>query len=95
MNDDGELFELFATQEIFADNIENISIVNGVFRCTLFSLQIIPPARDPVKVAVVRVAMPVSSAGEAARKALAALTVKAITGPQDVFAEAKRPELVS
>ena len=95
MSDDGELYEPFATQEFFADNIDHISIVNGVFRCILYSLQVIPPSQVPVKVAVARIAMPVSSAGDAARRALTALTVKAITSPQDVFAEAKRPELVS
>lgn len=92
---DATIIEPFGVPEIFGDDIDNISIVNGVFRCCIYSLQIIPPSNEPVKVVAMRIAMPVPGAASAARKALAILTVKAIISPQDVFADAERPGLVS
>jgi hypothetical protein len=89
------LLEPFQVPDFFADNIDNISVINGVFRCTLYCWQTIPPETEPVRVAVAHVIMPVGSVPEAAAKALKAVTVAAITTPSDVFCTVERPALLS
>ena len=69
-------------QEIFADGIDNIAVVNGVFHCVLYALQPAPVSRELVKVAVARVAMPISQVPIAAGKAVRAVAGEAITSPR-------------
>jgi len=90
-----ELIEPFAVSEFFADGIDSISVVNGVFRCIFWSWQTVPPNNVPTKVAVQRFMMPVSSVPTAAAIALQALALASVTQPSNVFCEAERPTLAS
>lgn len=64
-----EVIEPFAVSEFFCDGLANFTVTNGIFRVTFYSLQVIPPARDPVKVAVARLAMPAEAVPSAAKSA--------------------------
>lgn len=72
--------ETHPTREVFFDGIDDIRIVGGVFRCTLYSLQVIAPSLEPVKVAVLRIAIPSASVPDAASKAMFAVARHAYYG---------------
>jgi len=81
-DEDGAVIEVCAMQEIFADGIDNIAVVNGVFHCVLYALQPAPISRELVKVAVGRVAMPMSQVPVAAGKAVTAVAAEALASPR-------------
>ena len=70
-------------QEIFADGIDNIAVVNGVFHCVLYALQPAPVSRELVKIAVGRLAMPIAQVPVAAGKAVTAVAAEALVSPRN------------
>lgn len=80
--EDGAIIEVCAMQEIFADGIDNIVVVNGVFHCVLYALQPAPISHELIKVAVGRIAMPMTQVPVAAGKAITAVAVEAVASPR-------------
>lgn len=66
--------EPFAIPEIYADGQTDIAVINGTFRCVLYTMQLIPGTNEHIKVAVMRVIMPAAAIPGAAAEALRAVT---------------------
>lgn len=69
---DGDFpFDTSGMTEIIFDDIKDISIHNGIFRCTLYAFRIVPPNHEAQWVPVLPIAIPISAVGPIAGKALA------------------------
>lgn len=69
-----QVLEPAIAPEVYFDEITDIQVSNGVFRCTLVSNQMIYPMKESVQVAVMRAVIPACSVPAAARAALAAVS---------------------
>lgn len=72
-----ETIEPFDVREILFDGVTDIHITEGVFRCTLFSRQ--RSGGETQRVAVARIAAPVSELPDIVQKFVIALTEAART----------------
>lgn len=79
----GDVLEPYAVQEVFADNLDNLRVINGVLHGTFYSLQEIDGVLS--KVAVIRMAMPVSSVPDACAKAVKAVATAVVGQPMELF----------
>lgn len=90
-----ELYEPFAVGEIFADDVNDVTVINGVMRATLYSIRAIPPSREKVKVAVGHLIMPVRSARLLGQKLIQAEEEDAEISADQRPDELGRPSLLS
>lgn len=74
MSEDAIAFDTSSLQEILFDDIRDLSIHNGIFRCTLYAFRVTTAGREPVWVPVLPVAIPVSAVVPAAAKAIEMVT---------------------
>lgn len=88
MQDGNAIFDTSGMQELFFEDIRDLSIHNGVFRCTLYSFRIIPGFAGPVWVPILPLAMPVPCVAPVAGKALEMVGSEAIRAAKD-FMRAK------
>lgn len=65
-----KLVELFAVSEVFVDGFDGYEVKDGVLSCTGYREKKPNPARsETVKVAVLRIVMPVANLGEVITRA--------------------------
>src|SRR5689334_11253520 len=79
MTDDaGFPFDTSGMTEILFDDIRNLSVYNGIFRCTLYSYRIVAGFAEPCWVPVTPLAMPVAAVGPVAQKAMQFVGAKSV-----------------
>lgn len=87
MGSAGELFDTTGLPEVFFDDIQDLSLHAGVFRCTLYALRKLPGGSEPVMVPVLNLAMPAGSVAPVAGKALDIVGTEAIRGAKEFVRE--------
>jgi hypothetical protein len=88
MSDDTLVYDTSNLQEVLFDDIRDLSIHNGIFRCTLYAFRVVPPCPKPVWVPVLPLAMPVAAVVPVARKALEMVASDAVTATKDFVRDA-------
>lgn len=87
MSDEVPIFDTSSLPEILFEEIRDLSVHNGIFRCTLYAFRMIAPFEEPVAVPVMNVAMPVDAVPPCAFKALDKVTSHVISNARDFVRE--------
>ena len=79
-----EVFDTSALPEVFFDDIDNLSLISGVFRCTLYALRRLPGLSEPVMVPVLNVALPAVSVMPVAGKAVDLVAIEGVKAAKEL-----------
>lgn len=83
MSENDYPFDTSTMTELLFEDIRDLSVHNGIFRCTLYAFRVVPPNTEPQWVPVLPLAMPVSAVGPVAGKALAKCGIDAVQGAKE------------